>query len=394
MMWKPIFAQRLTWALLVVAVIVALAPGSRAADHRDGTIFPNTQIQGLRDINDIFVFRSPTTPNNTVVAMTFQPFVGVVGTPTMPPETLFEISFSNDGDPLTNEFIFQTQFSPPNTAGQQQFQLRRIDGDNPPVVVATGITNGRPANIKGGGRVTAGIFDDPFFFDAGAFALFNREATILALNRTTGFPLPPDITPQTDPARHFFDPSLPNNFFGGINTNAIVIEIPRLRLQSSRTNPNITLWGRTIGDTGDGRGFAQADRMGNPAINTAIVPLTRTVKGEVLPNGFNDQFNHIGPPGDIGCRPMVVDRLQTVFGLSLDQSNAIANQFLPDVMRFNTTSTAGFPNGRRLRDDVIDIELNLLSAGAITTDRVPSDSYFRRSFPFLGPANPILGELP
>jgi len=53
----------------------------------------------------------------------------------------------------------------------------------------------------------------------------------------------------------------------------------------------------------------------------------------------------------------------------------------------DTSSAAGFPNGRRLADDVIEIELGLVTNGAVTTDCVANDSTFSNSFPYLAPAN-------
>ena len=64
-----------------------------------------------------------------------------------------------------------------------------------------------------------------------------------------------------------------------------------------------------------------------------------------------------------------------------DRANP-ADFLLPDIMSINTASADGFPNGRRLQDDVIDIELNLISNGAITSDCVANDSTFRTTFPY------------
>ena len=47
----------------------------------------------------------------------------------------------------------------------------------------------------------------------------------------------------------------------------------------------------------------------------------------------------------------------------------------------------GFPNGRRLTDDVIDIELGLITEGAITSDFIDNDSAFLDEFPYLAPPN-------
>jgi len=49
--------------------------------------------------------------------------------------------------------------------------------------------------------------------------------------------------------------------------------------------------------------------------------------------------------------------------------------------------TAGFPNGRGLADDVIDIELALVTNSQVASDCVGNDSAFSTSFPYLAPAN-------
>ncbi len=51
---------------------------------------------------------------------------------------------------------------------------------------------------------------------------------------------------------------------------------------------------------------------------------------------------------------------------------------------FDTLNRTGFLNGRRLDDDVIDAELNLLTDGKLTSDRVGNDSVFRVNVPYLG----------
>jgi hypothetical protein len=71
-----------------------------------------------------------------------------------------------------------------------------------------------------------------------------------------------------------------------------------------------------------------------------------------------------------------------------------------DLLRLSTTtantaprggnnSGAGFPNGRRLSDDIIDIELNIITNGALTTgDNVnANERAFRNTFPFFAPSH-------
>src|SRR5262245_5404347 len=74
--------KRAVAALLAVAALAAFlsrgpAPETSAADHRDGPILVNTATQGTKDVNDIYLFRSPANPTtHTVFFFSFQPFPG------------------------------------------------------------------------------------------------------------------------------------------------------------------------------------------------------------------------------------------------------------------------------------------------------------------------------
>lgn len=381
------------WLSCGVMVLGLAAGAACASDHRDGprSTLANGTPQGALDLNDLFVFVSPVSRNNTTLILTASPGAGVVGPSHFLPGADYEIRISNDGNPLNDEIVFQVEFQAVNNRGQQPYEVRRLD-DKGSAVLTRGATTGRNANLRGGGKAAAGIFDDPFFGDVYAVGRFNREATIQALNRTEDFPLPPDITVDSDPTRYFRAPSFPNSFFAGSNTLAIALELPRTKLQSSRSNPNLTVWARSVADLGQGP--QPFDRVGRPWVNSLLVPLTETIFGETLPGGFQDQFNLLEQLNDVALRPNIADRLEEVFGLLPEEAETIANLFLPDVVSFNATSRSGFPNGRRLTDDVTDTMLNLITSGEVTTDRVGSDSYFRRAFPYLGKPNPVEDLLP
>ena len=103
---------------------------------------------------------------------------------------------------------------------------------------------------------------------------------------------------------------------------------------------------------------------------------------------MNDQANFRGE---------IVDTLTTLFSLNngtdpntgddAGQIQGLADFLLPDILTFDTASTAGFPNGRKLNDDVIDTELGLITEGAVTTDCVPADNTLLGTFPYVGNAN-------
>src|SRR5437763_15953424 len=115
------------WAMLAGLLMVAPA-AALAADHRDGpriTDLNNTPA-GALDLNDLYIFVSPTNANNTVLIQTMSPGAGVVGPGFFFPGALYELRISNDGNPFTDEIVVQTMFGQPDTAGRQQFVIRAI----------------------------------------------------------------------------------------------------------------------------------------------------------------------------------------------------------------------------------------------------------------------------
>jgi hypothetical protein len=190
------------------------------------------------------------------------------------------------------------------------------------------------------------VFDDPFFFDLNAFLTVD-----------------------------FCNPG--TNFFNGLNISAIVLEVPSSWLGSS----NIGVWARTLLND------QQVDRMGRPAINTVFIPNNPFEPSGSEPSQKN-AFNAGKPRNDQrDFRGEVVDTLEIFYGAGNPTVSALANILLPDILTVDTSNPAGFLNGRRLADDVIDAELSLVTNGAVTSDCVANDSAFTNSFPYLAPKN-------
>lgn len=291
--------------------------------------------------------------------------VGVLSPPVFFPGAIYEFRVSNDGDNTTDELLIRFVFSDPDPFLRQRYTAYATDVHTGSTQVVASGTTGRTSQIAGGGQVTAGLFDDPFFFDVLAFNKFRTAVQ-------EGKPLADRVAP-------FLPPSIPNNFFGNFNVLAIVVEVHRTRLQSSKGNPNIAVHIRSY--TPDGTQF---DRMGRPGINT-VVGFAQPLQG--LPN-IQDTFNSLTPADDPSLRDAAAQRINLAFGLPLDQARSLTETLLPDVLTFNTTNSRGFLNGRRLQDDAIDAELDLLTGGALKSDRVISDSVFRTTFPYIAPPLP------
>jgi hypothetical protein len=304
---------------------------------------------GRLDINDVYAFQSPSDPDNTVLIMTVNPVAGVLSPTTLRPTPgdRYIIHIDNDGD-FVEDIDLLVRADRPKKNGVQRAQLYWKDvDDNTQKRISAG-NNNRVLDVKGGGSFFHGLTDDPFFFDLQAF----RDQVKGAGGDET-----------------FCDED-PTDFFLGLNVTSIAIEVP----SSSLTNgsPNINVWGET-----NGAGVGMFDRMGKPAIATVLIN-----------DGNEDAFNMTEPSDDLAMWGGEVSaNLQALGGYDQATADAITAVILPDVLNLDTSSAAGFLNGRRLEDDVIDAELNIVTNGAIPSDCVDNDSAFQTSFPYLALPN-------
>jgi hypothetical protein len=123
----------------------------------------------------------------------------------------------------------------------------------------------------------------------------------------------------------------------------------------------------------------QVDRMGLPALNTAFVSASATKNAYNLGTPATDEANFLSTFTSV---------IMARYGLNTTQATGLANFVLPDMLPLGNLS--GFPNGRRLPDDVIDTELGLIfgvfgpAVPALQSDNVSAnDRAFSPSFPYL-----------
>jgi hypothetical protein len=330
-------------AFALVFGLVAVPAG--AADHLDAPGLTPPGGDTRLDLTDVYAFQSPTNSSNTVLIMGVNPLAGVLNNGTFHSNASYEFKIDVDGD-AKEDVTYKLSFSAPDASLVQGVKLRRVPASGAGgAVLATGQT-GQNISIAGGGMLRSGVFDDPFFFDLNGFLSVD-----------------------------FCNPG--SNFFAGLNISAIVLEVPSASLDSS----NIGVWARTIVDD------VQIDRMGRPAINTVFIPNNPFEPSGSEPSQKN-AFNAAKPRRDqADFRGEVVDTLEIFYGAGNPTVDALTDFLLPDVLTVNVSSSAGFPNGRGLADDVIDIELGLVTNGAVTSDCVGNDSAFSTSFPYLASAN-------
>jgi hypothetical protein len=278
-------------------------------------------------------------------------------------------------------------------------------------------------------RVFAGTVDDPFFIDLGAaFDSLNFRFGVGGV-----------LTPQVDgDDTHNYAPDA----VAGFNVNTIVLEVPTKWLTvdgklhgpgdkqavigtyGATSRQKITVHRSPATALNSGK-FLQVQREGNPLINELIIG-TGSKDRFSMDDPKNDAqfanfflnpllatvFNSIGIPVPPAPRtdllPLVVYTAPICPGCTAKDSGPIA-----DLLRLNTGipptavgsqkrlgflagDVAGFPNGRRLSDDVVDIASRAVAGiladsqkfGTPIGDGVNTKGNgFGTTFPYVKPAN-------
>ena len=77
------------------------------------------------------------------------------------------------------------------------------------------------------------------------------------------------------------------------------------------------------------------------------------------------------------------------WGYSGTEATALTREWLPDVLPYNYTSAAGYPNGRQLTDDVVDHVVEIMTRGKMKDDLVHPHTDYLTEFPYLGSPNKV-----
>ena len=425
--------------LIVLLVAYQLMP-TRASSHREAPLISGDP---QADTTDVYAFVSPDAPDTVTLISSWVPFEDPQGGPNFykfGDSVLYEFKIDNTGDgveDITYQLRFTSQVKNPNTflyaTGPikglddpnrnftQTYTLTRLDAGRPVFTAGPMLTmydNVGPAsapsyggngsgiyafNQQGGtGHVFAGQTDDPFFADLRVFdLLYGGDLSEAGSDSLAGF-----------------------------NVHSIVLRVPKSSLRAS--NPIIGVWAtasrqatttRTAGGETSTGAFVQVSRLGMPLVNEVVIPV-----------GQKDKWNGSVPTGDgqfltYVTNPEVPKLLEAVYGLRAPATprNDLVQVFLTGVpglnqppgvnpsemLRLNTDilpvanparlgvlsgDVAGYPNGRRLTDDVLDITLQAAVGilGGVKTslgDGVNvNDVQFRSSFPYL--AQPHSGGNP
>jgi hypothetical protein len=408
--------------LLVTCFAVLWMMPTRASSHREAPLISNDP---QADNTDVYAFVSPDRPDTVTIIANYVPLEEPAGGPNFSSfgdDVLYGLHVDNDGDgeeDVTYAFRFTTQVRTGNTflynTGpitslddpdwnvRQTYSVTRVTGRHghghaellgeniptPPVNIGPRSTpsyetlaNAAITELPGGIKVFAGQRDDPFFVDLGS--VFDL-AGLRPFNPFHVIPLPAS-----------------NGVDGvaGFNTHTIAIQVPTAQLVSqgstigvyaSASRPKVRIRDKRGMEKGAGP-WVQVSRLANPLINEVVIPLAR-----------KDRWNASDPQNDRQFERFYTDpevtRLENALYPVLDDAPttdrgdlvAILLTGVPtlnftgptkaDLIRLNTAippsgpvgtgnrlgvlagDFAGFPNGRRLEDDVTDIELRAFACG-------------------------------
>ena len=404
-----------TTALVVGGGLFAgLAPlASRASSHREA---PLTAADPQIDNTDVYAFVSPDRPDSVTLLSSWIPFEEPAGGPNFylwAEHTNYDINISNDGGTnadITYRWKFTTHFRNPDTflynTGPvtslndpdlnifQTYDLWKIANGHknrllhdakvaPSNVGAASMTNYNGdlfdgATTKFGASNPSyswvGQSDDPFFLDLRVFDLLYGA----------------DLSEAGD------------DTLSGFNVNTFALQVPTkdvtqggestIGIWSTATRPSMRIENGDGSQSFKGKNI-QVSRLGNPLVNEVVVPV-----------GLKDYFNSSKPKADGAALPLVQDPelphlLNAVYGTDIPDSddstagiqradliqvfltgvptlNQPAHVKASEMLRLNTAiapcstdcstlgviggDVAGFPNGRRLSDDIIDVSLRVV----------------------------------
>ncbi len=367
----------------------------RAADHGDA---PNVAGDQACDLADVYFFLDPNNNNKVVLIGTLHGFIvpgEAVNFAIFDPHVRYRFEIENTGDARRDAVIdvtFDKRVADPGPSPRQILQVPRAQtatvrlpngetftapvfnpslGSTPPPQMVTYNAGGTGVDFF------AGEVDDPFFFDIPAFGRFIASVR-------NGDPDPSLLMRGRDTFAGYNILSIalrfPVSMFRGTSNIIGVDFLAQRATQEIQDNGRITRSGP----------FHTLDRMGNPAVNVALVPFNR-----------KDAYNAASTEDDANGQFAggIVATLRAL-GTSMSNINILAGVAVVhgDFLRVDVSipnsgpggggnPQASFPNGRRLRDDVIDILLNIITNGAIVTgDNVnANDVPLGNTFPFLAP---------
>jgi hypothetical protein len=315
------------------------------------------------DLCDLYAFPSSADPTRTVIVLNANPAADALH-----PDAIYRLNIDNDGNCLT-DLAFSYVFSAPENGSQTANVLlatgaeaRSPEAVGTPIFSDVEVSFGADPIIATSGAYTffAGARSDAFFFDYdGIKNLFD-----------------------TSGGRNFTAPHLGGESpWTGVDSNtegnvfSTVLELPTSELGG---DPEIRIWGR-CSVRRDGA-LLHVDRAGHPSVSSFFNT-----------DETKEEYNASEPVND---RARWTDMFVHLMGHTGNYTEVEAKAaidehgLLPDMLHFDPTKPAQYPNGRVFTDDVIDHRLAFLSKGDIPPCGLVPHTDVLDEFPYLGAPHP------
>ena len=452
-------------AAIAIAAAIVIAPIT-ASSHREA---PLISQDPLADNTDLYAFVSPQRPDRVALISNFIPLQFPSSGPNFwkfDDNVLYEIMIDNTGDAvedITFQFRFRTEIRNPNTFLYNTGSVTSLDDPDLNVRQFYSVTRVEGPRRTGAARLIAenvpvlpanvGVSSIPDYSDLGrgVFIQEIESVRLFAGPRDDGFYVDLGATFDLLQLRTLVSGvGAPVDSLAGYNVSTIAIEIPTAAVTrngvrpASASDPNATIgvWStasrqstttRTPTGPAHAGDWVQVSRLGNPLVNEVVIPV-----------GTKDVFNGLEPTGDGAAlsfvtNPELPPLMEALFGVQTPATprNDLVTIFLTgipgvnqigtnprasEMLRLNTGiapatrphrlgvlagDLAGFPNGRRVGDDVVDIALQAMAGATILTPefiRTPNnqigdgvdenDRAYMSEFPFLATPHPGRASTP
>ncbi|MGW4445016.1 DUF4331 family protein [Streptomyces sp. NPDC004682] len=301
---------------------------------------------GRLDMTDLFAFT--TDDDRTVLIMNANPVAPTMGD-SFHPDAVYRVNIDTDGDHRA-DVAFSFVFSPLQD-GRQTFTLHRADGEQARSHEAGGreIVTDEPVAFgpepvivhSGPYRVSVGLRSDPFFADLEGIG--------------------------NDFQWTGKDWGVDKNVFG------IVLDMPSSELSP---DPVIGVWGR-ISVRRDGR-LTSVDRGAHPSV-TAYFNQEDAKEAYNAGEPAEDWDTYLEPWSAV---------LAHTGGYDAHGAEQTLRTILPDVLRYDRSQPAAYPNGRTPTDDVETARIDMVSRGKVPHANIPPHTDLLSEFPYLGTPHP------
>ncbi|MCP9494463.1 MAG: DUF4331 domain-containing protein [Pyrinomonadaceae bacterium MAG19_C2-C3] len=371
--------------IIVVALYFTAHVPIEAADHGDA---PIASLDRSADLNDVYALLDPNDNTRVFLAMTSQGFIvpaEAVNFGIFDPSITYRFELEMTGDATPDKFI-DIRFSA-KTQSPTQAQIATVilpDGrtftapNTIPSLAATAPPRVITTHQASGVQFFSGLVDDAFLFDIPGVNRFIASVRAGAPNAS------------------FLNRG--RDTFAGYNTLAIALSLPIALLQPTANSEigvnavtirNVALRRPTRFQRGASKTLTtQVDRAANPTVNVVLVPFPRKNEHNIsttmddAAGRFTDSI--VATLTALGTR---LENINTLAQIAVVRGDFLRLKF--DIRNEGpgggNNPGAGFPNGRRPGDDVVDTLLTVITNGAITTDNAnTNDVPFINTFPFFG----------